>query len=821
MKGSKLLLVFIFVVTAALGGTAIWIGWRLSQEEEVIPETGVAADCPGGSVDACTAICKEGCSGSEYPEECRNGCRTACEGMCDDSADCPCGDCNETRCDTSQCETQRCQTNGWRHTGERCYEGSCAEDGDGDGDGDDDGSEGCGPTGSCPWLSSGKGSCCVPTATCTASRCYGGVEWAITGTCSAGQMMTCSASGPSCTSNLCGSCGGCPSGWHECNAGDAGAEVKEGSCSDCNNPYWDYCCPDSGDGDGDGDGDGGEETQVSGMVYCEEEGVQIPLPGVAVRIYHHPIGTFNMSPYPTTASGTFSRTIDRSGAVRVFLQNINLVPSSVTFGGTVYDTSDLQSLSAVNCINKCGDGSNGCGTSSYSGGQSFEHCTVSGSSMSGFNFRFTNCPELGEDTLTCDDLTADGGGSVTVIPGQSASADLEVDIGGTLSSGAITYEYDADYGTASGSTETGTWSITAAQSEALSVGTYDDAIWVTISGGGLSRGGQGTACSVYLVVQQGECDCESIVRSPSSTEIAAGSDVWVQIEDSCELSYSDVDWYWSEGESGTAQTTNFSDRVPGSGDGSALNHSAIFSVPSDASGTICVWARTEGVDDPDCRECFTIGGEESPAFAAVKTSEMVCINDNTAAQITYTINVRNISDVEGVIEYVEDTYDSRIQSSWVGSITPTPDSHGGNVIRWDNDDSGYTLSANDGSSGGTDEVEFSYIVTVPAEYFGTTVNGVFDPYEYRNHAVVKPEDQDEIDLRTVVEIVCGVPTGVFDKAVTSVLLGLLFVMMGGVLLRTHKYTYKYIMPIEKLLQENISDKLKLTKKERFEKKAVK
>lgn len=38
MKGSRLLLVFIFLVTAGLAAAAVWIGWRLSQEEEVTPE---------------------------------------------------------------------------------------------------------------------------------------------------------------------------------------------------------------------------------------------------------------------------------------------------------------------------------------------------------------------------------------------------------------------------------------------------------------------------------------------------------------------------------------------------------------------------------------------------------------------------------------------------------------------------------------------------------------------------------------------------------------------------------------------------------------
>jgi hypothetical protein len=357
--------------------------------------------------------------------------------------------------------------------------------------------------------------------------------------------------------------------------------------------------------------------------------------------------------------------------------------------------------------------------------------------------------------------------------------------------------------------------------------------------------GNGEGCLITLEVGPGDCDCESITRSPSADEIAPGSDMWFQVTDACLLGYSEVEWFWSEGESGDPQATNFSDRVPSATGPEALNHSVQFSVPDDATGTICVWAQTRGVDDPDCRDCFSIGEEELPAFAAVKTSEVVCINDNTAARVTYTIHVRNISDIEGVIEYVEDTYDSRFQSSWVSGITPTPDSHSGNVIRWDNNDAGFTLAANDGASGGDDEIEFSYIVTVPDEYFGETVNGVFVLYEYQNLAVVKPEDQEPIELSTIVEITClAIPTALFDKAVTTALLGLLLIITGGILIRTREYTYKYLYPVERVLtenlvarnvrkaisstrswisstKENIQDRKNLTKKERFEKKTVK
>ncbi|MBN2015289.1 hypothetical protein JW766_00450 [Candidatus Dojkabacteria bacterium] len=353
------------------------------------------------------------------------------------------------------------------------------------------------------------------------------------------------------------------------------------------------------------------------------------------------------------------------------------------------------------------------------------------------------------------------------------------------------------------------------------------------------------SCRMILQLAEEECDCTSIQRSPSGDTIAPGSNVWVQVTDSCEIGYSEVEWFWSEGETGTPQQTNFSDRIPGPSDDPELNHSVIFSVPVTASGTICIWARTQGEDDPDCRDCFNIGGEEEPAYAAVKTSEMVCINNNSAARITYRIHVRNISGVVGTIDYVEDTYDSRIQTSWVSGISPLPYEHTGNVIRWDNNDTGYVLQPNDGAAGGADEIEFSYIVTVPSEYFGTWEGGVFVPYQYRNHAVVKPRDEEPIELATVVSIQCAVGTGIFSSAVKDMLIGLILILLGLTMIRIHESTYKYLIPIEYAYKESVIglkngvnmvrteckavldkcktfvfERFKLTSKERFERKIV-
>lgn len=71
-KSNKLLIVFIFIITAGLAGAAVWIGWRLSQEEEVTPQPSEAAViwtvCNGNGGDGW-------CSGSANSgANCNNSC---------------------------------------------------------------------------------------------------------------------------------------------------------------------------------------------------------------------------------------------------------------------------------------------------------------------------------------------------------------------------------------------------------------------------------------------------------------------------------------------------------------------------------------------------------------------------------------------------------------------------------------------------------------------------------------------------------------------------------------------------------------------------
>jgi hypothetical protein len=73
-KSNKLLLIFIFIITAILAGAAVWIGWRLSQEKEVTPtpsEAGIIWD-----------IC--GPNGADVQTSCGGGANSGvnCNGIC-------------------------------------------------------------------------------------------------------------------------------------------------------------------------------------------------------------------------------------------------------------------------------------------------------------------------------------------------------------------------------------------------------------------------------------------------------------------------------------------------------------------------------------------------------------------------------------------------------------------------------------------------------------------------------------------------------------------------------------------------------------------
>jgi len=76
-----------------------------------------AQGCAGGSVSACTQICKDGCSG-EYKNACKDGCHDACVGLCESGTDE-----EETVPEDTQPEsgTQYISDGSWGGSGDYCY----------------------------------------------------------------------------------------------------------------------------------------------------------------------------------------------------------------------------------------------------------------------------------------------------------------------------------------------------------------------------------------------------------------------------------------------------------------------------------------------------------------------------------------------------------------------------------------------------------------------------------------------------------------------------------------------------------------------------
>jgi hypothetical protein len=287
-------------------------------------------------------------------------------------------------------------------------------------------------------------------------------------------------------------------------------------------------------------------------------------------------------------------------------------------------------------------------------------------------------------------------------------------------------------------------------------------------------------------------NCEDLDASPA-TLTTSGGDVSLTTT---------IDDYWNAVSGYTYGTDEGT--ISGSSD------SATWTVPSGVSeGIYSAWVLVEGgtgdssvdVQDSGCISATscTAGSEGcvisvdvqdepptgEPSFNAEKTASITCINDNTAARATYNIRVWNSSTVIGTILSVEDTYDSRFQSTWISSITPQPDLHDDGTITWNNDSDGWELEAGE-------EITFSYTVTIPSTYLSEGGS----EYEFRNVVVVTPEVGDDIEREAEVSITCapGVPsTGILDDTSKSLLLGLILIIAGLGILKGQSILYKTLL----------------------------
>lgn len=188
-----------------------------------------------------------------------------------------------------------------------------------------------------------------------------------------------------------------------------------------------------------------------------------------------------------------------------------------------------------------------------------------------------------------------------------------------------------------------------------------------------------------------------------------------------------------------------------------------------------------------CTETITVSqtAVSEPLFNIVKQSSVICL-PNGDSRIDYTITSSNISNVEGVIDFVEDTYDPVLSALGVVPINldPSTGAISGGKIRWTGDTAFRTYAANQSKV-------FKYSMVVPASSilnFATT--GVQNQAKVQYDTPTTVDNIVTFDLRTFLSCtVTSIPdTGILDDA-RFLLAGLIFISIG-VYVYKNKVGYK-------------------------------
>lgn len=339
------------------------------------------------------------------------------------------------------------------------------------------------------------------------------------------------------------------------------------------------------------------------------------------------------------------------------------------------------------------------------------------------------------------------------------------------------------------------------------------------------------ACNASFSVQQTDFSCDNLQVEPSSLTTQGGD---VTLTTSASASGVTIDSYDYGASIGTisGNTDTATWNIP-SGTDEGTYSAWVNVTASDGRQSGCTDAGTCTDDGQGCQVDLQVTDAN---YAIEKSAEVDCVEDPNPPEgydlwyeeaiVTYTITVRNVSNADGGVEYVEDTYDSRYQTSWIAYIEGyEPDRHEGNVLTWDNGGQGYDIAAGN-------EITFQYRVVIPEDYLGELdAEGNFTPYIYENVALALPRGADEpIRADEDVVISCPPSTGLFDNTITAALMALLLVMVGIVSIR-YSQQVAYIgevamrfkplsagVRLAKKARNEIRERLMYTRKQRFERK---
>jgi hypothetical protein len=169
---------------------------------------------------------------------------------------------------------------------------------------------------------------------------------------------------------------------------------------------------------------------------------------------------------------------------------------------------------------------------------------------------------------------------------------------------------------------------------------------------------------------------------------------------------------------------------------------------------------------------------QEPLFTVVKAGAQVCEADGDA-RIDYTITVRNIGPVEGVIDQVVDTLDSDIVSRNISptTITPSFGTYASGVITWIGTVTDRTYAPNQTKT-------FTYSITIPeSSVINFLSTGVSNQVVVRYDTPSTNDNTTSFDLVTDVTcqrtVVPYIPNTAFgDESTRYIMFALLFIIAG-------------------------------------------
>jgi hypothetical protein len=216
----------------------------------------------------------------------------------------------------------------------------------------------------------------------------------------------------------------------------------------------------------------------------------------------------------------------------------------------------------------------------------------------------------------------------------------------------------------------------------------------------------------------------------------------------------------------------------------AVNPAGTVPVPAGTYNVRALLDGTTEVNQPsDCLESITLSdtATEEPLFSIIKQSSVVCetSGDNV---VNYTVNVSNVGNVSGTMDFLADTYDSQVNTLGIAptNLNPATGNVNGGKIRWTGDASQRTFTAKQSR-------EYKYSIRIPKNSVSSfTQNGLLNQANVQYDTASSVDNSASFDLRTMLN--CSSPTTTIPN--TFIGGNLRFVILGLILIIAGLVVYK-------------------------------